>query len=363
MDELDRLLAEAHGMADGRARVALYCTVADRLEAEGRLEEAFSLKLSITHAADAAGLHEHALEAFAWCRAQQRADPRRFTFDTLQAHERLVHALIGKVPRAKFDALIDDFEQACRDQGRDLYRVYWQRQVTTWFRGEEAEADRYAALMRTVPLPTGQCRVCDLNFEIRRAAGRGDHARVLEMAEPILSKTLSCGSVPDNTYPALLYPLLRAGRKEEAERCFVRGYSPRRRNQRYSLWAGDFLRYVSLVEDWESAIPMLERHLGPPAAYTLNSYAFTAYQGAWLCAEKLRLAGDEHLPIRLHEGVAVPRDTGQGVATVALAEWIWGEMTRIGAGYDQMNETDRFAQLLRATAEQAQESYAPRLKR
>jgi hypothetical protein len=360
MKDVEDILAEAVSVPNGPARVDALFAAADQLEAEGQLERAFDLKLRITHVADYAGLHERALEAFAWCRAQQRRDPKRFNQDMLHAHERLVHAMIAKVPLAKFNALIDDFERACVERGVDMYRVYWQRQVVAWFRGDEAEADRFAALMRKVELPPGNCRVCDLNFEIRRIAERGDHELVLEMAEPILSGRLTCGSIPQNTYAPVLYPLLRVGRKEDAERAYKAGYPVFQRKEKYSGTVGLYLRYLALVEDWKEGVTVLERHLAEPGAYILDSYAFSAYQGAWILTRKLERAGHETLAIKLPKTVNVERSGKRGVQTKALSQWLDAEMERIGKNADHFNESDRFARMRRRDAEYVEESFAPR---
>lgn len=358
--DVEDILAEAAAAPKGAKKVDALFAAADLLEAEGQLERAFDLKLRITHVADQAGLHERALEAFAWCRAQQRSDPKRFQQDTLHAHERLVHSMIAKVPLVKFNALIDDFERACAERGLDMYRVYWQRQVVAWFRGDEAEADRFAALMRTVELPAGNCRVCDLNFEIRRIAERGDHTLVLEMAEPILSGTLTCGSIPQNTYAPVLYPLLAVGRKHDAERAFKAGYPVFQRNEKYSGTAGLYLRYLALVEDWKEGVALLQRHLSEPRAYILDSYAFSAYQGAWILTQKLERAGHTQLALKLPQGVKVEQAGKHGVQTKALAHWLDAEMDRIGKNADKFNESDRFARMRKRDAQYVEESFAPR---
>jgi hypothetical protein len=357
-DELNALqqqVASAHG---GPERISALTALADWLEADGQLERVFELKLQITHQADYAGLYERALEAFAWCRARQAADPKRFSQDTLPAHERLVHAIIGKVPWAKAEPVLDDFERATRAAGGSMYRVYWQRQVTAWFRGDEALADQHAESMLREPLPPGRCRVCDLSFVIRRVAERGDFEQVMQMAEPILRGERTCDSVPRGTYQALLYPLLRLGRKDEAEQCYRRGYKGM--GGRYGADFGFYLRYLALVEDWETGMKLLEKHMGGPGMFTLPSYAFTFYEGAWVFCEKLRRAGIDRVPVVFSKKLGFEAATDGTLTTVALSEWLHTELRRIATFYDTNNGTDRFARRLARDAALLDESYAPR---
>jgi hypothetical protein len=357
-DELSALQQQVNSAYGGPERVSALSALADWLEADGQLERVFELKLQITHEADYAGLYERALEAFAWCRARQAADPKRFPQDILPAHERLVHAVIGKVPWAKAEPVLDDFERATRAAGGSMYRVYWQRQVIAWFRGDEPAADQYAELMLREPLPPGRCRVCDVNFMIRRVADRGEYEKVMQMAEPLLRGERKCDSVPRNTYYAVMYPLLRLGRKDEAEQCYRRGYKSM--SERYRAELGFYLRYIALVEDWETGMKLLEKHMGEPSRFTLPSYAFTFYEGAWVLCEKLRRAGIERLPVALSKKLGLVSAPDGTFATAALADWLHAEMRRIATFYDTNNGTDRFARLLARDAELVDETYAPR---
>jgi hypothetical protein len=356
--EEDALVLQIQEAPSRAERIRALAALADWLEADGQLERVFALKLQLTFEADRAGLHERALEAFAWCRARQTEDPKRFVEDTLPAHERLVHSLIGEIAWAKLGPVVDDFERAARAAGRDMYRVYWQRQVIAWFRGDEALADHYAELMLREPLPPNQCRVCDLHFVIRRVAERGDFEQVLQMAEPILRGERTCNSVPKNTYHALIYPLLRVGRKDEAEQCYRRGYKAMR--ERHDSDAGHYLRYLALVEDWDEGMTLLGKHMGVPALFTLDSYAFTFYEGAWVFCEKLRRAGSERLPVALSKKLGLTPAPDGTFATAALSEWLHAELRRIATFYDTNNASDRFARLLARDAALVDETYAPR---
>ena len=282
------------------------------------------------------------------------------SLETLSAHERAIQAATGKLSRAQLDLLLDAFERACCEQGETRYRVYWQRQLVAWFRGEEQQADAFAELMRGVPLPADRCRICDLNFEIRRIAQRGDYERALRLSEPILSGAIGCDTAPARTYPSLLYPLLHVGRKVDAERCFRAGRVAFDEDPPRSKYAGDFLRYLALVEAWDEGIALLERHLAPPEAYALPSDAFAVYEGAWLLTEKLRQDGREHVALHALEPLPVANLERRGVSTAELADWVWSELTRIAREYDRVNETPRFAEMLASTAELLNQSFTPR---
>jgi len=359
-DQIEGMLDECYDLPFGAEQLDAFSRVADTLESQGQLERVFELKLEMTSLADQAGLPERALEAFAWCRAKQREEPQRFTLDTLKAHERLIHSLIGDVPCAKLDALLDDFEAVSAAKGEGLYLVYWQREVTSWFRGDEAAADRYAALMREERLPPNECRVCDLSFDIRRIAERGDFELAVAMAQPILRGERTCNSQPAGTYQALLYPLLVLHQNDEAERLYQLGYRLFRKGRRHRADAGYYLRYLALVEAWDEGVALLERHLNVPEEFVLDSYAFTAYEGAWILCEKLRRAGHARLALPVAKRLGLePSDDG-GIETDRLSTWLLDHMKRIGAYYDKFNESDRFAKLLVRDAQLVETTFAPR---
>lgn len=68
----------------------------------------------------------------------------------------------------------------------------------------------------------GDCEACEHSSLIEYRHFTGDHAAVVELAEPVLSGSLSCGEVPHLTYAPVIDSLIRLNRRNEASELLAR---------------------------------------------------------------------------------------------------------------------------------------------
>jgi tetratricopeptide (TPR) repeat protein len=351
-EQVEELMDRAARLRHGEAKVMTLEEAARLADTHGDLELAFTVRDELIDAATFGGFPDKALVAFAWCRAQAKKNPERFEPEMLLWKQKWVVGRLDDFPhvsRKQIQDALNDIEQeyARVDAGkRAILKLRYQAARDL---GEEAEAQRYWDQWIEAPRDhLTDCRACDLDDEIDHHIDRGEYAKALEKARPILEGRSSCAEIPHLTYGSVLYPLLKLGRLEEARDCHLRGYPMISRNRDFLAAVGEHIEFLALTDNLSRGLTLFEKHLGWALDHASWRDRFTFHMAAGFLLSRVVAEGRGTLSLRLPK--AFPLYQRQGTyAAGELHGWVETQAQEIAGRFDTRNGTDRFQKLLERT--------------
>jgi hypothetical protein len=357
-EQVEALCERAARLRHGEAKVMALEEAVRLADTHGDLDLAFRLRDDLIDAATFGGFPDKALVAFAWCRGQVKRDPERFESDLLLWKQKWVVGRLDDFPhitRKQILEALDDIEQAYARVDAGRRAILKLRYQTARDMGEEAAAETYWAQWVAAPRDyLTDCRACDLDDEIDHHIDRGEYARALEKARPILDGRSACAEIPHLTYGSVLYPLLKLGRLEQARDCHLRGYPMISRNRDFLATVGEHIEFLALTDNLSRGLALFEKHLGWALDHASWRDRFTFHAASGLLLSRLLAEGREAVSLRLPK--AFPLHQGQGpYETRALHGWVEGQAKEIAARFDARNGTQHFQRLLARTQRLEQE--------
>jgi tetratricopeptide (TPR) repeat protein len=343
VEELWRLLGEAHRMPYGSAQIALVEQVIAHADAAGDRELSFAARILATTAYNYGGEQGKSFVSFSWCLADFDGDPApfhaRFTRDLLWYFKHMVVGLTNfpEVPLERTYAVLEDMERRYREGGHSLQAVYKHRYLVARHIGDESAAERWYE--RWIITPRDQlsdCAGCDPSSQVEFLVDRRRDDEAVALAEPVLAGQLTCSEQPQAILNRLLLPYVRTGRLELAADAHRRAYRLNRGNLA-DLWAiGDHLEFCALTGNEARGLEILQRHLdwldrAPSPAAGMNFAASAA-----VLLRRLEATG--HAGMILHRGAAGDRPSGPVTVSVLAAELV-DHATALAARFDARNGT------------------------
>ncbi len=351
-EQVEELLGRARRMRYGEAQVMTLEEAARLADTHGDVELAFEVKDQLIDAATFGGFPDKALVAFAWCRAQSKKDPERFSPDSLLWKQKWVVGRLDDFPHISLEQIrgaLDDIEQAYARVNAGRRSVMKLRYQTARDMGDEAAAEKYWAQWVLAPRDfLTDCRACDLDDEIDHHIDRGEYARALEKARPILVGRSACAEIPHLTYGSVLYPLVKLGRLEEARDCHLRGYPMISRNRDFLAAVGEHVEFLALTDNLSRGLTLFEHHLGWALDHASWRDRFTFHAAASFLLSRLVAEGRETVSLRLPKAFPLHERKG-AYTTEALHGWLEGQAQEIAARFDARNGTSHFQRLLERT--------------
>jgi hypothetical protein len=353
-EQFEELIGRASRMKPGETKVMALEEAARLADTHGDLELSFEARDALIDAGTFGGFPDKALVAFAWCRGQAKKDPERFDSALLLWKQKWVVARLDDFPHVTLKQIreaLDDLEQTYAKVDAGKRSVLKLRYQTARDMGAQAEADQYWAKWVEAPRDhLTDCRACDQDDEIDYFIERGDHARAVEKARPILDGRLRCAEIPHLTYGSVLYPLLKLGQLEEARDCHLHGYPMVSRNRDFLATVGEHIEFLALTDNLARGLTLFEKHLGWALNHASYRDRFTFHSAASLLLSRLVTEGRETVSLRLPKTFPLRQREGT-YETKALHDWLEGQAKEIGGRFDARNGTDRFEKLLQRTRE------------
>ncbi|MBU8894381.1 hypothetical protein DRW03_31430 [Corallococcus sp. H22C18031201] len=351
-DEADALLERAEHLPYGDTKTRILEEAVRLADLHGDIDRGYALRGELIDAATFGGAADKVLVAFAWCRGQQKKDPKRFDPEEMLWKQKWVVGLMDEFPsisRQQIAAALDDLEQGFARVNAGKRAMLKLRYLTAMDMGEVDEAERlWAAWIQTPRDHLTDCRVCELDDELDHHVRRGEWELALRKARPLLDGRQFCTEVPHQTFGTLLYPLFRLGRMEEARDCHQRGYALIAKNREFLATVGEHLEFLGLTDNLERGLALFERHLGWALEHASRRDRFTFYTAAGFLLGRVVSAGRATATLRL------PRDfelyqSNSTYETRALAAWMDAQSRDLALQFDARNGTDRFARLRQRT--------------
>jgi len=347
--QVQALLDRAARLEPGEAKVMALEEAARLADAHGDVGVAYDVRDALIDAATFGGFPDKALVAFAWCRAQQQKDPRRYPVEPLLWKQKWVVGRMNEFPqitRAQIEAALDDVEQCFERAGAGQRSVLKLRYETAREMGDAAKAE--ALWVKWLDAPRDfltDCKACELDNELDAYLDRGEYARALEKARPLLEGWLACAEVPHLTLGTVLYPLFKLGRMEEAREAHLRGYALVQRNREFLATVGEHLEFLALTANVERGLRLLAKHLGWALEHPSHRARFLFHVGALTVLEQAVAQGRERVALPLPR--TFPLHAAEGTYEVrTLRGWFALQAENLGARFDARNGTPRFHTLL-----------------
>lgn len=345
-DRLEELREQAWDMPMGEGKIAVLeeaVRVADTL---GDIDEGFDSRESLMEAANEWGRPDIELVAYAWCLAQYDKDPERFhhqEHSLLWTYKRVLGTLMAfpTIPMSRIESAFDDYKGRLERLGRPLSPHDEFRLRFELHRGDPEAVERaYSQFKRHTKASALDCRACQLHGEVRYQLFRGDIEAGLNAAQPLFKKHApSCNRVPHATHSAVLIPLLKLGRLDEAAE-HHRNYQKIKDDEGMISTVGTHLEYLAYVNDIPSAVKLLEKHL-PWAHRTRDMENRFDFLVATLPLFA-RLKDTPVLKMRLAKDF--PKYEQRGDYDVAgLESFIRSELTDMAKQFDARNSTNHFS--------------------
>ncbi len=350
-EQAEALFEEADGLAEGESKVRLLEEAVRLADAHKDVGLAYRLRDTLIDAATFGGFPDKALVAFAWCRGQQKKDPKRFDPEEMLWKQKWVVGRIKEFPhitRKQIADALDDVEQCYKASGSGDRAVLKLRYQAAREMGDAPEVveQLWNAWLEARRDYLTDCRVCELDDELDHHVDMGEWQQVLRKAKPILDGRKSCAEIPHLTLGTVLYPLFKLGALEQAREVHRRGYAMVTKNREFLSTVGEHLEFLTLTDNLSRGLSLLEKHLGWALDHPSYRDRFTFYTAAAFLLERLLATGErDEVSLRLPRAFPEYKVNG-GYDVRALHAWTLGQARDIANRFDTRNGTDRFARLL-----------------
>lgn len=342
-EELWRLLDEAYDLPYGAAQIALVEQIIQHADAGGNDELRFAARILGTSAYTYGGEPAKAFVTFSWALGEYDRDPGSRTRNDerllLWHFKYMINALpkFPEVPLGRTYAVADDMERRYRAGGHSLHAVYRQRWGIARHLGDAAAADEWFEKWSAAPRDdNSDCVGCDPGSKVSHLVARGRDEEAVALAEPILTRQLTCSEQPQSILTELLLPFLRTGRLPEAADAHRRAYRILRSNLADLASIADHILFCACTGNEPRGLEIVERHLGwldrapsPWAAMRFAAAAARVLDG---------LATGGHAELTVHRPASGPRPEAD-VPIQELATQLAAEARELGARFDERNGT------------------------
>ncbi|MEX0717361.1 MAG: hypothetical protein WD066_12275 [Planctomycetaceae bacterium] len=345
---LDIIFGGADGLPPGRTKAALLEHTIREADAAGDVEAGIRARMDLIECCEYAGLDDKAIVAFSWCLAQYDARPE--LFESFEQHDLLwkYKWILGSV--LPFPAISRErIEEMCEDYACRLERAGYSRRSANYMHwrclremGDAECARRPFDAWQAAPRDEmADCNACEGDGIVAWHLLLGDDQRALEAARPILAGHLFCACVPEVTHAQVLSPLIRLGRREEADDCHRRGYRRIAGNADYLREHALHLHYVTWRGDARRGVKILEQSLPLAAATAVVGDRCRLYWAVAVFLESLVMRGNRRRKLMIPADLPCRRED-DSYKPAELAEWFRAAALATAARFDERNGNDSF---------------------
>ncbi|GIO87803.1 hypothetical protein J25TS5_47350 [Paenibacillus faecis] len=354
--DFEDLMDEAMGMPDSAAKIELLEQAIKVADTAGDIDQGYEARGILVNTATFNGYPLKALVAFSWQLGQYDKHPERFEHDLhdlLWSYKWILHDLpsFPDIPLAQIENLLEDFRLRSKKAGYSERTYHYYRFSLALSTGELEQAKQWMDQWRPADRDSlSNCQACEQDMLVEFYYWTGDDDRTLKEAQKILSGRLSCAEVPHLTYPKLLLPLYRTGKRQEAADLERKSYRLIKGNRDFLFAAGQQIVYLSQadpfrgLEVYEAFAPLSVNHENPLFRLGFDGSAAALFKR--LARERVKF--DIRLPAYITDTAAS--------SDVSLLSEIYAERALTAAGkFDTRNGnryyTDYVQRLLAQVAE------------
>jgi hypothetical protein len=344
-------MAEAEGLPDGPAKVALVERAGAIADSHNDLELGFEVRKTLLGVCLGADQSELMLVTFTWCLAQCDRDPERFPLIRILWEFRWVVSSLCTFPevsRARIEEMKAEMSRRYQQFGvspRSFWLMCRKMAVDMGDPGGAAEANRN--FRRAPPDLLSDGEPTELGFEITYRLFRNEPAKALQAAEPFLTRRIWSDHFDGQACADVLLPMLKVGRAAEAMPYHRRGYRLRGRSIRHLDSIAKHVAFLALTENLGRAVRLFEKHL-PDALRTSNSFNRMRFLTDTLpLLDRLRKANKAGMRLRVPPEFQLgARDDRPTVG--AIRTWAAAAAGELAAAFDARNGNDYYSKRLAA---------------
>lgn len=291
---LTELKREAWRLSDhDEAKVFLLERAIKLADVSGNEKDQYDLRVDYIEAATFSGFPEKSMIAFSWCLAKSNTEPEKFALKNLLwkfKHILESAAEFSQLSLDKMAALVEQMTDAYLKCNQSLRPVYTMRSYIALKSGQPQAALDYVRQSFELKRDYyADCSACEAHLHCMVLIANNEYEQALSVARPLLHRRLSCAEVPDMTYAHILLPLLRLGRKQEADTYQDTGYKMIARNREFISEFAQHLEYLSVTGRLQKAITIFEQHLAWAEESKVDYRRFNYFVAALNLLETLRL--------------------------------------------------------------------------
>jgi hypothetical protein len=346
------LLEESFRLDDGEELIALCDNAVREADLSRELDAQYYARERFVHACVFGGEADRALIAFAWLLAQFDQNPGRFDeWNILWKYKWMVGSIceFPQIPRARIFEMLDDLSARSQKAGYGLRAAYNHRYRIEKFWDNRPAAIESYHIMQSLPIDDlSNCPACELDEKVGFAIYCDENERAVELAGPLLDGWKDCRRVPHRTYANLLLPMVKLGRQKEALNFHRSGYSLISNNKDNLDKVSDHLLFLTLTENFDRAIQMIEKHYLWSEQNRSRADRFGFFRAAFFLFEVLADRGQETVEIKLPRSFPNHADDSR-YQSGQLASWFKQQADALAKLFDRRNETDFFSRTLTET--------------
>ncbi|WP_042200877.1 hypothetical protein [Paenibacillus camerounensis] len=292
----EELMEEAYDLPGGKAKLELLEQAVRVADAAGDLDQGFEARSEIVDTGSFHGYPMKALVAFSWQLGQYDKNPDRFdSFTLLWSYKWVLDRItsFADISRVQIENLLEDMKIRFAAEGYSSRSYHYYRAHIFAEFGELDNSQAEWDIVQTMDRDEmSDCPACEQNRLVEFLAKRGDDEGTLKAAEPILKGKMSCGEVPHVTITKVLFPLLRLGRQQEADKLQKKGFRLVKGNRDFLYHQGEHIGYLTLTDPikalgvFEEYIASSLDHENPVDRMIFNAYSAKLFRQ--LAGESIR---------------------------------------------------------------------------
>ena len=343
--QINELVREANRLDHCLTQVNLLESAIQIADFHSDIEQGFWLRTELISAATFSGYVEKSLVAFPWCLAICDRDPQHFSeLDLFWSYKWVCENLprFPQVSREQIQATLMDFADRYQRSGRSLRPLFQLKTIAAILMNDRAEAIESDRKWREAERDSySDCRACELNWQINFAIYIGEYDRALTEAAPIIKGSLSCAEIPHHTLAALLIPLLKLGRIDEAMKYHLKGYPMVAKNRDFLLSASEHLCFLVATNNLVKAIGLLEKHLHWALEPVDPLSQFYFYRASYFLVKSLQDGSESNFRLVLPR--SFPLYAQDGCYDISLlVNWFSQAAQDLAAKFDLRNGNDYY---------------------
>ncbi|MGE7385014.1 tetratricopeptide repeat protein [Streptomyces sp. NPDC004126] len=243
------------------------------------------------------------------------------------------------VPISSVTGYLDDMEKRYRIAGYSERAVRQSEYFLADAIGDDERAERAMAQWRTADRDEmSDCHACETNSQGVFWATKGEHAKAIEVWEPVLTGEQTCMEEPHRVLARSLLPLLRLGRTDEARSHHLRGYRMARGKESLLRAIGQHIEFCALTGNEARGVEILAEHGAHLRPLVDVKTQLDFYAGVLVLLRRLIELGHGGDPTVPYEGSAHTVEELHGVLSA--------EVLDIARRFDVRNGTTRVSERL-----------------